>query len=265
MNNISRNLKSEEISVVIEENRVEVYRNLWTRFNATIKKTEEYSLYTTEIKASILNGVIDTKIEESNIFNIIDEIVSHFKEKQLPFVWLTSELTTPRNLAENLEKKDFTIARNPGMALNLNRIKKLNSSLPNLEVFKVTDLTSAKKFAMVSEKVYGLSEEGSMAELKSSINDELFNFYLALIDGKPVGISGVYYYCGVAGIYMVGVLEEARGKGIGTTITYAPIYDAKELGYEWAVLYSSELGFNVYKRMGFEQYNTSEVCTWIPK
>lgn len=264
MNEILRNPNNEEIIEAVEKNRTEVYRTIWTRFNAKIKKTKEYSIYTTGLKASLLNGVIDTKLDEENINDKIDEVISHFKEKQLPFRWLSGELTSPRNLFEYLEKKGFEIAKNPGMALNLNKMEKFDTSIPNLEVLKITDLVTAKKFAEVTEKVYGMTEAGSMVELKSSLTDELVDFYVALLDGKPVGISGVYYYCGVAGIYMVGVLEETRGKGIGTAITIAPLFDAKEKRYEWATLHSSELGFNVYKKMGFEQYCIDEVCTWIP-
>jgi ribosomal protein S18 acetylase RimI-like enzyme len=49
--------------------------------------------------------------------------------------------------------------------------------------------------------------------------DAIFNSqyrtYLALLDGKPVGTSQLFLSEGVAGIYNVTVLPEARHQGIG--------------------------------------------------
>jgi predicted acetyltransferase len=49
----------------------------------------------------------------------------------------------------------------------------------------------------------------------------------------------------------VATLPEARGKGIGAAVTLKPLHNARELGYIIGVLQSSEMGFNVYKRLGF--------------
>ncbi len=88
--------------------------------------------------------------------------------------------------------------------------------------------------------------------------------FLAYYDGNPIASSLVLYEAGVAGIYNVTTLEEARGKGIGTAITLAPLHEAKKLGYEIAILGSSEMGLNMYKQMGFKEYCTIEWFIWQP-
>lgn len=264
LSEILRNLSKEEISIVIEKNRFEVNRNLWLRFNAIKRETKEYTLYASEHKFPLLNGVIETNIDKERVDEKIDEVISHFEKLQLPFNWITGVTTKPRNIYENLEKKGFNITKVPGMALNLKQIEKIKSVNSNIEIHKVENLDQKKKISIVGQKVYGFPEEVFLLELNGVQTDEYGVYYLALLDGEPVGMSAVFYYCGVAGIYNVGVVEEARRKGIGSAITFAPINDAKDLGYELAILYSTELGINVYKKMGFEQYNTGEVCTWIP-
>ena len=81
---------------------------------------------------------------------------------------------------------------------------------------------------------------------------------------NPVASSLVLYKAGVAGIHLVTTLEEARGKGIGTAITLAPLNEAKKLGYETAVLHSTEMGLDLYKQMGFKEYCTVELFIWQP-
>jgi len=75
--------------------------------------------------------------------------------------------------------------------------------------------------------------------------------YLGYLNGKPASTSTVFYGGGAAGIYCVSTLPEARGKGIGAAVTIKPLLDAQELGYRIGVLQSSEMGFNVYKKLGF--------------
>ncbi len=88
--------------------------------------------------------------------------------------------------------------------------------------------------------------------------------FLAYYDGNPVASSLVFYEAGVAGIYSVTTLEEARGKGIGTAITLAPLNEAKKLGYEIAILQSSDMALNMYKHMGFKEYCKIEWFVWQP-
>ena len=72
------------------------------------------------------------------------------------------------------------------------------------------------------------------------------------IDGESVAIATVVRSDGIAGVYNVGTLPEHRGKGYGAAVTWAVIQRSKEHGCHSAVLQSSEMGFSVYERMGFE-------------
>ena len=43
-----------------------------------------------------------------------------------------------------------------------------------------------------------------------------------------------------------------------------PLIDARERGYRVGVLESSELGYNVYKRLGFKDYGPIEQYLFMP-
>ncbi len=70
---------------------------------------------------------------------------------------------------------------------------------------------------------------------------------------------------GVAGIYNVVTTPETRGQGIGTAMTLAPILEARGIGYRIGVLTSSEMGFGVYRRLGFQEICKSGNYEWSGK
>jgi predicted GNAT family acetyltransferase len=65
---------------------------------------------------------------------------------------------------------------------------------------------------------------------------------------------------GVAGIYHVGVVPPARNKGIGKAVTLAACLYAREQGYHYAVLNSTEIGRPTYRQLGFR--SVGEGWTW---
>ncbi|HEX3608397.1 MAG TPA: GNAT family N-acetyltransferase [Solirubrobacterales bacterium] len=76
--------------------------------------------------------------------------------------------------------------------------------------------------------------------------------FIAYLDGEPVSIAMTIVSHGVAGIYWVGSLEQARGKGLGRAVTAAATNAGFELGAEIASLQASPMGKPIYEPMGYE-------------
>lgn len=76
--------------------------------------------------------------------------------------------------------------------------------------------------------------------------------FIACLDGEPVSIAMTIVSHGVAGIYWVGSLERARGKGLGRAVTAAATNAGFELGAEVASLQASPMGKPIYEAMGYE-------------
>ena len=76
--------------------------------------------------------------------------------------------------------------------------------------------------------------------------------FIAYLDGEPVSIAMTIISHGVAGIYWVGSLEQARGKGLGRAVTAAATNAGFELGAEIASLQASPMGKPIYEAMGYE-------------
>lgn len=76
--------------------------------------------------------------------------------------------------------------------------------------------------------------------------------FIADLDGRPAAIAMTIVSHGVAGIYWVGTSDDARGRGLGWTVTAAAVNAGFEMGAEIASLQASPMGESLYLRMGFE-------------
>lgn len=76
--------------------------------------------------------------------------------------------------------------------------------------------------------------------------------FIAYLDGTPVSIAMTIVTNGVAGVYWVGSLEQARGKGLGRATTVAATNAGFDLGADIASLQASPMGQPIYTAMGYE-------------
>ncbi|MDX1665458.1 MAG: GNAT family N-acetyltransferase, partial [Candidatus Promineifilaceae bacterium] len=163
----------------------------------------------------------------------------------------------PANLEQRLEKKGLSLAEEqPAMAVDLQR---LNEGARRPDGLIIERITVA---AMMKEKHGWIRGSGSGKTLGTLLLDlwTAYGFdsesdwqhYLALLNGEPVSWASVFYATGVAGIYAVGTVPQARRQGIGSAITIRALLDARERGYRIGVLQSSQMGYNVYRQLGFE-------------
>lgn len=81
---------------------------------------------------------------------------------------------------------------------------------------------------------------------------DAFRAFVARVDDRAVGRGLLFRHGDVAGVYNVGVVESHRRRGIGEALTWAVLRAGREDGAALGVLQSSEMGYSLYERMGFE-------------
>jgi GNAT superfamily N-acetyltransferase len=77
--------------------------------------------------------------------------------------------------------------------------------------------------------------------------------FVGRLDGEPVALATIVPGAGVAGAFAIGTVPTARGRGIGAAITLAAYDHVRERGFRYGVLFSTELGLPVYRRIGFRE------------
>ena len=78
--------------------------------------------------------------------------------------------------------------------------------------------------------------------------------YAGTLHGKTVATTSVFTGAGVAGIYLVSTIPEARNRKIATTIVKHVLKQAREAGYNIGTLQSSKEGLGLYLKLGFREY-----------
>lgn len=136
----------------------------------------------------------------------------------------------------------------PGMVLQ--PIPTAPAPAPGVEVVTVDDDSYADYVRVLIAT--GLPEEWAARSFPSHLlGSEHLCFFMAKLDGRPVGTSLAVRTGEVGGIYSVGTVEDARRRGVGTAATWAAVEQIRDWGCTAAILQASAMGHPVYRSMGF--------------
>lgn len=95
-------------------------------------------------------------------------------------------------------------------------------------------------------------------------DDAAIQFFAVLEGDRIVATSMMFLDDGLAGLYCVATLADARGRGLGAQVTAEPLRRAQALGYRVGVLQSSQAGYPVYRRLGFQDVGAVPLFIRMP-
>ena len=257
MPDIQTNVSDEALVTAIRANMCEFFLHLSRSDPAKHYENGNFTRWYTGMAHPWFNGILCSALPEQSDESFIDESIKYFREKRTRvFTWWMETHLKRSDWEPLLSKHGFGFSDDtPGMAVDLHELNEPGRKTDGtLEIRVVDDEASARTWAHIFTLGYGLPPDWESlifdVWIKLGLNFPLRN-YLGYLNDEPVGTSSLFLGGGVAGIYSVATLLESRGKGIGAALTYQPLLDAREMGYRIGVLQSSEMGFNVYKGLGF--------------
>ncbi len=205
----------------------------------------------------LTNSVLRCRLSAGNVDTVIDETNGYFSSRGVVPHWRVCPSDLPSDLEERLAKKGLSLeAEEPAMAVDLGKLNRDVRMPDSLRIERITGAEMMKeKHVWIGRFGEGRSLGTLLVDLWSAYGfdaDSAWQHYISILNGKPVSCASVFYARGVAGIYAVSTLPEARRLGIGSAITLRALLDARERGYRVGVLQSSDMGFGVYRRLGFQ-------------
>lgn len=103
--------------------------------------------------------------------------------------------------------------------------------------------------------VYGAPAESSASHFDGphALESQNVHAFLARVDGEPVGATLLHCSHGIAGVYWVAVLEEARGHGVASALMQRVTNLGFDLGAANVQLQASSMGEPIYRRLGYDE------------
>jgi ribosomal protein S18 acetylase RimI-like enzyme len=215
-----------------------------------------FKRWLTSVKHPWFNGVIASQPPADGDEALIRETCEYFRANGADsFTWWVEPQHAVSAWEPVLTQHGFRFSNDtPGMAVDLEQLNETAPPVDGLEIQVVSDEAAMRLWAQTFINGYHLPAEweDSIFELWLSFGlDFPMRSYLGYLNGVPVSTATLFFGGGAAGIYSVATLPAARGKGIGAALTLQPLLDAREMGYRIGTLQSSEMGFEIYKKLGF--------------
>jgi len=119
-----------------------------------------------------------------------------------------------------------------------------------LTVELVTTVDDLVAFERTMVRAYGARPPVADLDIHAPgiLADVDLHVLLGRLDGAPVGVAMAHRAAGVVGVYGVGVVPEARGRGIATELTHRAVAAVPDLP---VVLQPSPVAEALYRRLGF--------------
>jgi ribosomal protein S18 acetylase RimI-like enzyme len=226
-----------------------------------------------EITWFISNGppgdtVLHTQVSSERIVEKIDEVLHLLKSRAEDGWWQVLPSCQPANLASQLQAKGLIKTESrPAMTADIEMLEDEAAIPMGLLIERVRDVGMLQDWFSASIAGFEASEEvehiyfDAYAALGFAL-DAPFHHYVGYLNGKPVTSSTLLLAAGLAGIYDVSTEPAARRQGLGRAITMAALMEARSRGYRFAVLQSSDEGYNLYRDIGFSELYREENYLW---
>jgi GNAT superfamily N-acetyltransferase len=246
---------AEDLRILANEHWREFYRNLvgalggeWRRFGSA----DAFS--TPHVPAPFANGVL--VIEQADPDDVVDAIewVSSPSDPSTTFLGWRVRIDSSLGPAlldapirAGLDRADWDL---PGMVLMPIPLA------PDPPLAVTTERVVADNFEDFLQAAVDTGFPRPLAEQAfelAATNSGFLEFFLGRLKGRPAAFSILVRTDQVAGIYSVATVEDARGHGLGTAVTWAAVGRAREWGVTAVVLQSTQMALRIYEGMGFRK------------
>jgi GNAT superfamily N-acetyltransferase len=249
-----------ELAAAVEENLFALFRAMMALPGAELEETARLSRHIASPFNPMFKGAWGAALAPDEVDGAIDETIAWFRARQAPFCfWWTSDRAAPANLGERLVAHGFAAWETdaPGMVAGLDdlRYDLLDRTPPGFTIERVADAAGLARFERAFAEGLEVPAWAARAwvdaTLALGIGRTPWTMYVGLLDGEPVASNMLFNGAGVASVYGVATVPAARRRGIGAAITLIAYQEARALGYRHGVLFATDLGAPVYRRIGF--------------
>jgi GNAT superfamily N-acetyltransferase len=252
---------------VLETISRECFRSFAVLPDAAVIEDDDATGVVTSIPLTFFNGIGVSRLEPSGADLRIEELIEPFRARDRAFRWWVLPTSAPPDLARLLAAHGFRKAYDSaGMVADLGDLPR---ERPEASIARVTSDGEMKVFADVLTTVFERPQSDT-AYWRGAYGafgygpDAPWAHFVAFVGDTPAATASVLLCGEVTGVYLVGTLPMARGRGLGSAVTLAALQHARERGARYAALQSSEMAESIYRSLGFATLCTLPLYEWRP-
>ena len=250
----------QKISSLIEYNTAKFFLNLGRLNGDEVCDTPQIKYVFTK---NWFSRIFMANFNESDLSASIEQIVSRIKKLNISASWYITPQSQPVNLQNFLKYYGFTYEEDwNAMAVNLENIPESFNFPEGMEIREVLNLDELKTWTDILVKSFEFPEIIQSYKkyfINAGLESPNSHYYLGFLNGNPVATGILFEGEGAAGLFYIGTIPKARRKGIAKTMVNYLLNEAKDKGYHISILQASEMGYPVYKQIGFKKYYTTKI------
>ena len=214
------------------------------------------------------NAVVRAELEPAAADAAIEASVAALRARGVPGTWHVGPSMRPRDLGARLVARGFVeVGDEPAMALELATLPGPAAPLPGLCVERVRDGRALALWGKILAAGFDGADAGAAWVVETfrrlGLGDDApWRHFVGHLDGLPVATASLFRHADTAGVYFVFTSPRQRRRGAAAALTRAVLDEARSLGARLAVLHSSEMGYGVYRRLGFREYARLRRYEW---
>lgn len=210
----------------------------------------------TAIPHCLFNSVILTEPDLATIDRAISLSAELAGSGGVPVLWRVSPSAETAAVRARLEKAGLRRGEaHPAMLIELQE-RPEPPDIEGLRIVVASGPEERRDWGRLTIRSFEMEENlgAAMGDCEATIPAEMFDIqprYTAYLNGHPVAVSSLVMSDGLAGVYAVATLPDARKRGIGTAMTLHAMAEGWRRGARSAILQATDMGRPVYERIGF--------------
>ena len=264
----TKKLTDEKIIKIIEKNLFEQIRFYGNSRRARLIDNKNIIKFLSHIPLPFFNCVIFYDFDYKDLEKQINDFIKYGRSRKTSLLWLVGPSSKPDNIGALLEENSFKYDDHMiSMAVEISDIK---SDLKNIDDFQIELVDNRKKLERwVHTCLKGFDENGNNFSSIYDFEKSLGHLktlpwvrFTGIADGEAIATSAVFMGSEAAGLDNITTIPDWRKKGIGASMVSHSLKFSQSLGYNIGVLQASDMGYNLYRELGFKKYYEFKEHIW---
>lgn len=259
MKKVIKSLDSPCLKRALDNNNISFWSSFGRYREGIINPDPDFFWIIAGIPLYSYNGVMRSRLSPEKFHENYNLLLKRFGDGKLPLIWWVSPDTQPPGTSLYLSREGWKDEGFfPAMAAELGNNDEGISIPHRFSIKQATSPEDRKLWIELMSRAMGFSEKVITKAVRvDTLLEETVvkkqKRFIGFLGAKPVGTSLMLPDSGVAGIFGVATLPEARGLGIGKAMTRWAMLEGKKSGFQAATLVATPMGEPVYQKLGFQK------------